>query len=198
MVKHDLKTFGFVIIGFALVTWITLIWIHHGYKLDKISIEDLGSVSSVVSINVLFWGFFIKYFWKWPIFRGWLIQVPDLSGEWEGEVMSAWVNDEGQKLQPINAKVIISQSLFHVNIKLKTAEMESNSSASSLDIDAERGYKNLWYSYRSEPKANVRVRSNMHHGSVLLRINDSNDMLEGQYWTDRQSIGDMVLRKIKK
>ena len=198
MVKHDLRTFGFVIIGFALATWVFLIWFHHGFHLEKIGIGDLGQISSVVSINVLFWTLFIKYLWKLPIFRGWLIQVPDLSGEWKGEMKSSWRNEKGELIDPISTTVIISQSLFHINVRVETKEMKSNSSAASLDIDSDRGYKNLWYSYRSTPRAEVRGRSQIHYGSVVLSISDDNSTLDGHYWTDRQTIGDMNLQRVIK
>ncbi|WBO84737.1 Cap15 family cyclic dinucleotide receptor domain-containing protein [Hymenobacter yonginensis] len=196
MIKHDLRTFGFAIIGLALATWFALIWYHHGFKLGQLDVSDFGQISSVVSINVLFWGLFIKYMWKWKIFKGWLIQVPDLSGTWEGQLISSWQDDNGETPDPIDAKATITQSLFHINVKIETKEMKSNSAASSLDIDLERGYKNLWYSYRSEPKASVKAKSPIHYGSVILRINEDESILEGQYWTDRKTIGDLILTKV--
>jgi hypothetical protein len=42
-----------------------------------------GSISFTVGT---LWFLFDKHIWRWPIWRGWLINRPDLNGRWEGTV----------------------------------------------------------------------------------------------------------------
>ena len=196
MVKHNLRTFAFLIIGVAFATWILLVWIHHGFQLGTMEYSDIKQMPTAISVNAFIWFVFVSYLWKWKVFSGWLIQVPDLSGEWEGVLKSNWRNAEGELLEPIPTTATITQSFFHINVKVRTGEMESNSSAASLDIDADRGYKRLWYSYISVPNADVRHRSEIHYGTTVLSIkNVDNSLLEGEYWTSRQSTGSIILRR---
>jgi SMODS-associating 2TM, beta-strand rich effector domain len=48
---------------------------------------------------------------------------PDLTGTWEGHLISTWINPEtGQRLPPIPATIWIRQGLFTTSIKLRTGE----------------------------------------------------------------------------
>ena len=48
--------------------------------------------------------------------------------------------------------------------------------------------------YRNTPKVQVRPRSEIHHGAMWLRLQDDPEAsLEGHYWTDRNTRGDIRL-----
>jgi len=48
--------------------------------------------------------------------------------------------------------------------------------------------------YRNEPKIQVRDRSPIHYGAFMLDVQGNPiDALEGVYWTDRETRGDMKL-----
>lgn len=58
-----------------------------------------------------------------------------------------------------------------------------------------RGQQHLIYTYLNEPDAVVRERSQIHYGSARLLIDNSAKLMNGNYWTDRKSIGTIRLLK---
>ena len=128
---------------------------------------------------------------KLSAFRNWLVPFPRINGEWKGKLV--FIKDEVEK--EISATVSIYQTLFYIQIKLKTEESTSNSICASFNIDKDRGLKQLFYSYLNIPKTTIRYRSKIHYGAVRLEINDDATVLEGEYWTSRGSVGKITLEK---
>ena len=60
-----------------------------------------------------------------------------------------------------------------------------------------RGHKYLIYNYINEPDVTIRGRSQIHYGTAKLRYKEEDGALEGNYWTDRKSVGDIFLTRIK-
>jgi len=194
MIKHNLRTFAYAIfgLGFLIYTIIFLIT----QDLNNINYSNaIKHISTTISINIVLWTIFIKWAWKFKIFYPWLVQVPNLSGKWEGFLKSNW---DGGKLDPIPTEVTITQSFLHIQIKIKTRESKSNSVGASFDIDEERGIQQLFYSYVNTPKQSVRNRSEIHYGTTLLHFEGFEvDTLEGEYWTSRETTGEIELKRVK-
>lgn len=103
---------------------------------------------------------------------------------------------ERKSLDPIPTEIKITQTFFNVQVKIKTNESRSHSIGASFDIEKDRGLEQLIYSYINTPKSSVRDRSEIHYGSTLLtfegfRVNE----MEGQYWTDRKTTGEIKLKE---
>lgn len=77
---------------------------------------------------------------------------------------------------------------------MRTAEMESHSYIEGFCIDKDAQVRRLCYSYTSRPKVSLRHRSTPHDGTVLFNIIGNRELkLEGEYWTQRQTIGTVTL-----
>jgi hypothetical protein len=194
MIKHNIKTFAYIIIGSSFFIYAIIFLITQ--NLESIDFNKaLNHILTTVGISAILWTIFIKWTWKWRLFYPWLVQVPNLSGQWKGFLKSNW---EGGKLDPIPTEMIITQSFLHIQIKIKTVESESHSVGASFDIDKERGVSRLFYSYFNTPKSEVRDRSKMHYGTSLLNFDGFNiDILEGEYWTSRETTGGIKLKRVK-
>jgi len=192
-----LKVYGYFIIGLALVTWLSLIFITEGKLI--ITSKALLQIPNVISINVFIWFVFIKWLWKLKIFRGWLVPFPNLSGKWKGQVIPKNINPTaGKQYDPIDVDVIIRQTFLSMHVRILSEEMESNSYATSFKLDAEANEKRLCYTYLSKPKANIRDRSPIHDGTAFLTIKgEKENKLEGEYWTSRASTGEIYLQRKK-
>lgn len=194
MVKHNIRTFAFSIIGLAFIVYAIIFLITQ--NLENIDLNKaITHISTTITINILLWTIFIKWAWKFKIFYPWLVQTPNLSGNWNGFLKSNW---EGGRLEPIPTEVIIKQSFLHIQVIIKTGESRSYSVGGSFDIDEERGFQQLFYSYLNTPKAGVRNRSEIHYGTTLLNFEGFNvDTIEGEYWTSRETTGEIKLSKDK-
>jgi len=142
---------------------------------------------------------FIGHAWKWRCFYPLLVQTPNLSGVWKGEMKSNYKKD-GVIIDPIPFEINITQNFFNTQIELKTKESESRSIAASFDIEKLRGFHRIIYTYENEPKVQVKERSQIHRGTVILNFEEKFyvEKLEGKYYTDRQTEGDMILERVEK
>lgn len=195
MVKHNIRIFAFVILGLAFLVYAVIFFFTQ--NLESIDFQKaITHVSTTISINIVIWMIFISWAWKWKLFYPWLVPFPNLSGEWSGFIKTNW---KGQELTPIPTNVSITQTFFNIQVRIKTAESRSYSIGASFDIDTERGFQQLFYSYLNTPKAGVRERSEMHYGSTLLNFEGYKvKKMEGEYWTDRETVGEITLTKTKK
>ena len=119
---------------------------------------------------------------------------PDLTGTWEGHLISTWINpDTRQRLPPIPTTIWIRQGLFATSIKVRTDESMSYSKRCWLETDPEAGRFRCWYAYDNDPKAAFRFRSARHEGVAWLEMDmDANpERLLGYYYTERKTSGDM-------
>src|SRR5262245_2518831 len=71
---------------------------------------------------------------------------PDLTGVWEGHLVSTWRNAEGKELPPIPVTMLIREGILFVSIKMRTAESMSHSTRSLLEADREAQRFRVWYS----------------------------------------------------
>jgi|SRR5690606_8384882 len=192
MVKHNIRIFAFAILGLAFFVYAVIFITTQ--NLDSIDFHKaITHISTTISINIVIWMIFIAWAWKWKIFYPWLVPFPNLSGHWEGAVKSNW---KEKQLDPIPIEVSITQNFFNIQVKIKTNESRSYSIGASFDIDTERGFQQLFYSYLNTPKAGVRERSEIHYGSTILNFDGFKvTKMDGEYWTDRETTGEITLTK---
>ena len=192
MIKHNIRIFGFAILGLAFIIYVIIFLITQ--NLDSIDFHKaLSHISTTISINIVIWTIFIGYAWKWRIFYPWLVPFPNLSGKWVGFIKSNW---NEKSLDPIPISLTITQTFFNIQVKIKTEESRSYSVSSSFDIDSDRGFQQLFYSYLNTPKSGVRARSEIHYGSAVLNFEGFDvKKMEGEYWTDRETTGEIGVTK---
>jgi hypothetical protein len=192
MVNYNLRTFAFAVLGLAFGVYVIIFIISQ--NLQSIDFQKaISDIFKTISINAFLWLIFVKWAWKWKIFYPWLVPFPNLSGEWNGFLMSNW---KEKSLDPIPTEVKISQTFFNVQVRIKTGESKSHSTGASFDIDKDRGLQQLFYSYINTPKSSVRNRSEIHYGTTLLTFDGFKiTEMEGEYWTDRETTGEIKLTK---
>ncbi len=150
--------------------------------------------STVTGAIVLLLALFDRWAWRLPFLHPWFISTPNIRGTWKGYITSSWVDPTTHENIPsIEAYLAISQTCSSIQIRLITRESCSDLIAGSIFQEAS-GIYSVAGIYRNTPNILNRNMSPMHHGSLLLRVQKSNDniVLDGEYWTDRLTIG--VLR----
>ena len=194
MITHNIRAFAFVILGLAFATYIIIFLLTQDLSSIDFS-KAVFHISTTISINIIFWIVFVNYLWKLKIFYPWLVQTPNLSGEWVGTVISKWDGSDGE---PIPIEIAIKHTFLNVQVQVKSEESRSFSLGASFNIDKDRGQQQLFYSYLNTPKSGVRDRSQIHYGSALLYFegNDVNE-IEGEYWTSRETTGEMKFSRFK-
>ena len=185
--KMALYIILFIVTGVSLVNWVFSNQIFT-FQFIIDCIEKSVTIISILSV------IFCKWIWKWKVFKNWLVVIPDLNGKWTGVLSSNWVDSTTE--EKISSKIttlIIKQSLFKTSCVVKTDESTSYSILSEFWIDEDNQILRLVYTYQNEPRQNVQSRSRIHFGTAVLDINlGENEKLEGYYWTNRNSSGEMM------
>ena len=139
----------------------------------------LGFASEAISIAVIISGVYEKFLWRYNP----LESTPKLAKRYNGTLKSNYDHVERK------AHLEIKQTLLSIHVTLATNESKSKSLSAS--IDEILGEMQLTYCYLNTPKAEYRNRSEIHYGTATLSIADP-AALDGQYYTDRATNGDMV------
>ena len=191
-------------VNLRLSLWILLVlsgvvWFSFAYfagvDLSKVS-EFFGLLPKVVTVDLVAVTLFVKWVWRWKLFRGWLVPFPDLNGTWLGEIRSDWVDQNtGKRVPLIPAMLTIRQTFFHISCVMQTGEMRSDSYVEGFQINAERQVRQLAYSYGSRPRLSLQERSIPHDGTAVFEVIESDERkLRGRYWTERKTTGEMEFR----
>lgn len=180
-----------VLLGILLAIWLVVLQVHRVPL--GITVEALKTIPDAAGYATILIGIFSKWLWHLRIFRGWLVTVPNLNGTWKGKITSTWIDKTtGTVKPPIDAYIVIRQSLFQLSCVLMTKEAPSYSKAVSLKTDPQHDHTTLDYIYSSSPKYSVHHRSTAHEGACSLDvISRPKPRLIGRYWTDRETKGGM-------
>jgi len=158
-------------------------------------IDFIKLLLTVVTVDLFFIGIFVKWAWKWRIFRDWLVPFPDLQGTWQGVVMSSWVDSKtNNRVAAISCILSIKQSFTKISCVMRTMEMASYSFAEDFRIEADNQIRQFCYSYTSRPLPSVTDRSPIHKGTIIFSIiGKPAKKLSGYYWTARKTTGEIEL-----
>lgn len=150
----------------------------------------------VCTVLVMLWD---KWIWK-SKFAQMLPGVSrNLSGTWEATLESFWINPATGSTPPAKTiYMVVRQTSSSASVTLLSDESKSKSSLAR--VVEEDGSWLLHYVYTNEPRLEFRGQSPIHHGSAVLAVTGSPaKRLEGGYWTDRGSKGQLkLLRRSKK
>src|SRR5262249_39835583 len=133
------------------------------------------------------------FLWRIPGVGRKLSKRPDIRGTWRGQLASNWENPEtGQRIDPDpEVYLVVRQTFWSVSANLITKESKSCSTTATIEDDGCGQYQFVAQD-RNTPRASVRERSEVHHGSFKLDIGgEPVDRLEGYYWTDRNTMGEL-------
>ena len=184
---RQLKVLVFMVL---VVTWV-IVWIE-GQRLSIRSASQAFSYVVTVLWALLFcWN---RWLWSWPVIR-WLSRRPDLRGTWKGFIQSDWQDAQtGKKAEPIDVYVVIRQTYSSLDVRLFSQESSSVSLCATLLSDSENVHR-IAVTYLNTPATLHVEKSPISHGGMLLNVrgNDPVQQLDGGYWTERRTKGEIKL-----
>jgi hypothetical protein len=146
---------------------------------------------------LLFGGFlYERWGWRWSLLHKiGVVRTPVVIGTWKGELTSDYDDGSGPR-DPFTVYVAVSQSLTTVAVHLLSIESTSVPVAGGI-ARTETGFPAIGYLYRNRPRVELRQsRSPMHYGGAMIEIvGVPATGLNGEYWTDRKTIGSFRLRE---
>ena len=183
-----------VLLFTASLIWGTLLIID-GFA---VTLYCLKPISIVVGILIFLLSFFEKWGWGISYLHPWFVLVPDMRGTWKGTLLSTWQNDLTQEPIPIESYLVIRQTYSTISIRLITKESISTLLTGSI-IRSNDGIYEIVGVYQNTPKILIREKSPIHYGGILLAIEGNPpSYLEGHYWTDRETKGELRFKKFSR
>lgn len=154
----------------------------------------LHPFSRVLGAVMILLGAFDLWLWRLPFLRGWLVKRPVLNGTWRAEVRSNWIDTAtGSKIGAKLGYMVIHQTFSRLMLSLITDESRSELLGAEIARASDGTYR-VFGVYRNEPRLSVRHRSEIHYGGLALQVAGSPPTrIEGHYWTDRATAGELTL-----
>ena len=165
--------------------------IHTGLDAVNFELGWLISVPSAVVIYKILYHAFDRFIWRWcPLRQLDLVTVPDLNGEWRGQIKSSYGSDD----RALQVSVVITQRWSKILVRLEAEESHSKSIAASFLTD-DPSSPELVYVYENEPASLAPEPMQAHGGTARLRLVGSD--LRGKYYTGRGrgTVGDITLQR---
>jgi hypothetical protein len=175
------------------LSWIGLLMWAGTVQLSPVLWAPFGTVVTIAGVIV---SLFDKWLWRyWPFSL--IAPRLDLRGTWRGEIASEWVDpNTNAAVAPIPTFMCITQTASELYLRQFTQESESATLAATIIKDADEA-ESITVVYRNDPRASVRHRSGIHYGGMRLRVTGK-ETLEGEYWTDRQTGGQLKLERVSR
>ncbi len=181
-----------VYFGLAIISILVTVPLSKGIDLLNISgIIKWFELPSVLGFYWILVKIFDVYIWRLKIIqRLKIVQIPDLNGEWIGELKSS--HNETKK----HGKLIIKQTWQQISINLHTDTSRSRSLMADIRED-EYCDTVLSFEYHSETLQDAEQTMNDHNGFNVFTINKELNVLEGEYFTcrKRQTCGTMKFHR---
>jgi hypothetical protein len=128
-----------------------------------------------------------------------IFKHPVLQGTWKGAFHSSYVYSEtGEEAAPTEAYLVVRQTYSALHIGFFSSRSSSESLACDLKKKSDGRYE-VYTTYESKTPVLSRGTSPIHHGGMILNvIGDSVSALEGWYWTDRETSGEVKFNEHSK
>lgn len=194
----NIKSTILLIVFMSVATWFIITFLKSDEPVTAWhAIKALPTTAGYVTIVLTL---FANHLWRLPIFKGWLVLIPDLNGTWEGELRSEWIDPAtNQKVAPMKAYLVIRQTLFRTYCTQITAESKSYSRAVTIQPTPDNNLRTLEFTYANTPRISVQHRSHAHEGACNLEIISVPERkLVGKYWTERGSKGELEFKYMQK
>lgn len=185
--KRNSKLAVQIVAAIVIAVFVAGTWL----KSRQIDLGWLKYFSAAVFVAGLVFALWDSLIWRIPLIQ----RVPGtprcVRGTWKGVLTSFWIDPAtGKQIAPKTVYLVVRQFAGSISATLLTDESRSVSSLAEVrEID---GSAIFAYMYLNKPEMHLEHRSRIHHGSSVLDIFGSPPTrLNGRYWTDRNTRGEL-------
>ncbi len=136
---------------------------------------------------------FDKYLWRVRIKGHGIVSTPVLVGTWKGKLTSSYRSPGSMEpAGSIDAYLVVHQTFSSIQVMLMTEQSCSTLLSGSIRTEAGEPSQVMGI-YRNTPGLRFRDSSRIHFGAVVLSVSGTaSTILRGEYWTDRDTKGELV------
>ena len=166
----------------------TIEWIKTGLSVWQIL--SFSITSSLLIIGVLLNKFRIKHLWL-----GNLLSKPSINGLWKGRLISSYKKDvDDDPLPPIEIYFYIKQTYFAISIQSFTKSQRSESILATIYTNNFSSSTKFMYIYQLTRTKNSENKITLGSGELL--ITDNCSKMEGVYWTNSVTNGEIEMKLV--
>lgn len=146
---------------------------------------------NIILMSIFFFGW--RKVWKWfPQLNNLLF--PDLNGTWDMVIHWEWDGKKGIS----HAKATIKQNFLGIGMDVEADDSDSQTLVAKPKKDTETGRPSLYYVYLTIPKHKTGFDAqDPYRGTAILKLNlDGKEVLNGNYFTSRKTVGHYELTRI--
>ena len=166
----------------------TIEWIKTGLSVWQIL--SFSITSSLLIIGVLLNKFRIKHLWL-----GNLLSKPSINGLWKGRLISSYKKDvDDDPLPPIEIYFYIKQTYFAISIQSFTKSQRSESILATIYTNNFSSSTKFMYIYQLTRTKNSENKITLGSGELL--ITDNCSKMEGVYWTNSTTHGEIEMNLV--
>lgn len=157
------------------------------------NISSYISIFSVLGLITLCLKLVDEYFWKYKV-SNLIINIPDLNGRYEGEMISSYLDENGNK-KKLKCIMEITQTASKVHVYTYVGDFQNIQSSNSTTICEElekqkNGFYRLYYNYENESS---QPDKGGHKGTAYLEFFPDIKTLKGKYFNDRNNTGSIIV-----
>jgi len=162
----------------------------------SVSLSFFSPFSTVLGVLVIVISIFDKWLWRLRLLHPWFVPLPNIEGTWTGQLASTWVDARvGAAGVTLDAELVIRQTFSSIHLRLSTPESNSELLSGNIVRKPDGTYQVVAV-YRNTPRLLRRDQSPIHYGGVILDVmGGPPGFLEGEYWTDRGTRGELRFSK---
>lgn len=179
----------------ASAAWIAALLLSD-LQLDGPLRRALAYVPAAIGLGVVAFDLWI---WKWPGINR-VASRPRIYGAWAvtlTPVADSHIPPGGNR-GPILGALIIEQTYFTLAVRFHTDQSDSKTVTATLVADHDsKQSRTLYATYSNQAQRQHSARSYAHSGTFRLAVHGADpNTMDGIYWTDRLTSGDMTLTRL--
>ncbi|EEY3955962.1 TPA: hypothetical protein ACNEJJ_000556 [Escherichia coli] len=148
-------------------------------------------ILNTIVISIFFFGW--RKLWQWfPKLNNLLF--PDLNGTWDMVIHWEWEDKKGTS----HAQATIKQDFLKIGMDVEADDSDSQTLVAKPKKDTETGRPELYYVFLTTPKHKAGFGpQDPYMGTAILKLNlNDKDVLNGNYFTSRKTVGHYELTRI--
>lgn len=159
----------------------------------------LVSAPSMAAMFAVVYRLFDRWVWRWGICRRMgLVEIPDLSGRYEGTLVSTFTDSEGRPVErAVALDVVQSWTRIKIEMTVRSGQSSSMSTSALGSVKSDGTASCLTYIYRNQVNPGL-ADADMgdHDGAADLRVY-ADGRVSGRYFNSRPRAGTMTLQRVR-
>lgn len=173
------------LVKLRIVSWDNIV-----YLLPK-TLLSWDSISTSVSISLVLWYMFDKWFWHWIPFYEKLFDKTYIAGKYKGGLYSNYKRKEHKKIK--NIIVTIKQTFENIEICIESNEQKGYSIISKWHKEYTNSDNSIFYIFETNPYIEYKKNNPVKYGGAKIIIKPK---LKIEFWTEKNT-GYIILKRYK-